>query len=262
MLRKLLSLVIISCVASITAADLVSQYDFEDTWDNSIAGGLIASARGGASLVSDAERGGAANLDSTKWLHVGYDANIVIDTQLSLAIWVRSTSTNWSANNRIMGRGYVWAIQVQSSAYAGFSSSAGGSVLTGTSPINDGYWHHIALTWDCVTGERKLYVDGVLDTEDVVTAAAIPNTDRYAIGARATSSTTADKIYRGYVDDVRVYNSILTPAEISQIYSPVDPCTATPEMDFNGDCVVDLADFAIFTQDWFVCGFWDAADCQ
>lgn len=263
MFKKILSAAIILCAVSVSFADLISQYDFEGTWDNSVEGGLAASARGGASLADDTVRGNMVNVDTTKWIHVGYDSNLdSITTQLSLCVWVRSTTTNWTANNRIMGRGYAWAIQVMGSATAGFSSAAGGGVLTGTAGINDGYWHHIAVTWDCLTGERKLYVDGVLDAEDEVVAEAISNYDRYAIGARATSSTEASNIYRGYIDDVRVYNSVLTPTEVYNIFSPPDPCVEQPQMDFTGDCVVDIADFAMFAQEWLFCGYWDQNDCQ
>lgn len=37
------------------------------------------------------------------------------------------------------------------------------------------------------------------------------------------------------------------------IHNPV--CTAPPAMDFTGDCLVNLADLAIFLQDWLVCGW-------
>ncbi len=269
MLKTMLSLVVIFCAISISNADLVSQYEFEGSWNNSVAGGLAASARNSAALAADGERGAVANLSDTKWLHVGYDANVdSLGMEMTMMLWVRSTNTNWSANNRILGKGYSWAIQVQNNANAGVAIANGVSntILTGTAQINDGQWHHIAATFDAVTGQRKLYVDGVLDVEDVVGVPGTPistwATGRYAIAGRATDANTATTIYRGYVDDVRIYNSVLTAYEISQIFSPTDPCTAKPEMDFNDDCLVDLADFAIFAQEWLECGYWNLNDCD
>ncbi len=32
-----------------------------------------------------------------------------------------------------------------------------------TDPVNDGQWHHVALTRDAATGEVQVYVDGELD---------------------------------------------------------------------------------------------------
>jgi hypothetical protein len=214
-------------------------------------------------LATDSERGAYANLHDTRWLHIGYDGNLdSITTQITICIWVKSTNTNWTSNNRIMGRGYAWELLVQGSNTAGFAS--GGKTLVGSSAINDGAWHHIAVTWDSVSGERKLYVDGQLDNQDELIAAAINNYDRYAIGARATGASTAANIYRGYVDDVRVYNSALTAQEIYDIFSPAAPpeCVNQPLGDFNDDCAVDLSDFAIFANEWLFCGFWDLDDCE
>jgi hypothetical protein len=260
MLTKI-SLVIIICAVSISNAALLSQYDFEETWANSVSAALDASPRNGATLEQDAVRGWCANLSTTKWAYVGYDGNLVFDTQMSLAVWVRSTSSNWTSNNRIMGRGYAWAIQVQGSATAAFTALGESAPLVGTMPINDGYWHHIAVTWDITTGERKLYVDGILDAQDSFSPTAISNYDRFAIAARATGTYDESNVYQGYVDDVRVYDSVLTAQEISDIVTPPDPCVENPAMDLNGDCVVDLLDFIIFADDWFVCGYWDQADC-
>ena len=223
---------------------LLSHYEFEGTWGNTVAGGYAASARGGATIDTVAQRGNVANLHLDRWLHVGYDPNVEnITTQMTICTWVRSTAVNWSANNRIMGRGYAWALQVEGSNTAGFAS--GDKTLVGSSAINDGAWHHIAVTWDSVSGERKLYVDGQLDNQDELIAAAINNYDRYAIGARATSSTAALNIYRGYVDDVRIYSKVLTEAQIAEVISEY-----IPRMDFTGDLLVNYEDFVIFAGEW------------
>ncbi len=231
---------------------LVSRYEFEGTWNNSVAGGYAAGPRGGAVIETVAQRGSAANLHLDRWLHVGYDPKVDgLGMQMTMAVWVRSTTVNWSANNRIMGKGYSWTIQVQNSANAGVGilNSVSNTVLTGTAQINDGQWHHIAATFDAATGERKLYVDGVLDVQDVV---AVPGTaisqwasGRYAIAARATAADAAANIYRGYVDDVRIYSKVLTGDQIAEIISEY-----IPRMDFTGDLLVNYEDFVIFANEW------------
>ncbi len=225
---------------------LLSHYEFEGTWDNSVAGGYAASPRGGATIDTVAQRGSAANLHLDRWLHIGYDPNLEnITTQMSLSVWVRSTATNWAANNRIMTRGYAWSIQVEGNANAAFISSGEPATLKGTAQVNDGLWHHIALTWDCVTGERKLYVDGQVDAQDNYIVEVIPNHSRYAIGARATSSTAATTIYRGYIDDVRVYSKALSEDQVAEIISEY-----IPRMDFTGDLLVNYEDYVIFANEW------------
>ncbi len=207
-------------MAAITgiSAELVSHYEFEGDWTNSVAGALAAEVREGAAFTTDSG-GKAANLAAAGWLYVGYDPKLEgITTQMSLSVWVRSTENNWAANNRIMTRGYAWSLQVEGNANAGFIAAGEPAPLRGAMQINDGQWHHIAVTWDCVSGERKLYVDGRLDVQDTYILEAIPNHSRYAIGGRAVTETEAASVYRGYVDDVRVYNSIMSTDEIGGIF--------------------------------------------
>jgi len=118
-----------------------------------------------------------------------------------------------------MGRGYSWYIDANTDGgahqqYALFvvRDSANTSVvlgLQGDISIGDGLWHHVAATWDTATGVQSLYIDGVLDaTQNTGVKTSINQDSRYAIGARATSATVGTSIYRGRVDDVRVYNTV------------------------------------------------------
>ena len=71
--------------------------------------------------------------------------------------------------------------------------------------------------------------------------------------------------YAGYIDDVRVYNYALDADELATVYlemSGIDyVCDSPPTMDFTNDCVVDLADLAVFAQDWLTCGRFPVSAC-
>ena len=46
----------------------------------------------------------------------------------------------------------------------------GGNGVSGTIPVNDGNWHHVAAVWDpTATNTVSLYVDGALDTANNLT---------------------------------------------------------------------------------------------
>ncbi|MBI9016185.1 MAG: hypothetical protein JEZ07_02875 [Phycisphaerae bacterium] len=62
-----------------------------------------------------------------------------------------------------------------------------------------------------------------------------------------------NEAFVGKMDDVRIYNYALTMDDIAQMYADVtgrDVCTGTVENDLNGDCMVDLLDFADFAATW------------
>ena len=69
----------------------------------------------------------------------------------------------------------------------------------------------------------------------------------------------------GAVDDVRVYDYALTESEVLKLYLGDREyiCTDTdrPAMDFTDDCVVDLADFAVFALEWLDCGRYPPSTC-
>jgi hypothetical protein len=98
----------------------------------------------------------------------------------------------------------------------GFTALAytGGSVLTATN------WWHIAAVFDGVTGTNKIYVQGV------------DRTSGFTSKKSAFANTTSGRpIYVGYdttyycdtrVDDIRVYNTVLTSNQIWQLAQGTD----------------------------------------
>ena len=81
------------------------------------------------------------------------------------------------------------------------------------------------------------------------------------LGKRAHS----DQLWRGWVDDARVYDYVMRQDEVAGLYREVFPgapiCMDPPDGDLNGDCIVNLADFAIWAQGWGWCDLVPESDC-
>ncbi len=96
--------------------------------------------------------------------------------------------------------------------------------IYGNTVVNDGQWHHIVGT---VNGSNacasmKLYVDGVREgTENCLSSSGTNISDSTArsffLGWRAWGSG-ASEIYSGKLDDVRLYNRVLSAAEALELY--------------------------------------------
>ena len=72
--------------------------------------------------------------------------------------------------------------------------------------INDGQWHRIGLVWD--GSDRTLYVDGVIvaeDTQDGLTGSS------NGLNIGAGQMTKPGTFFSGLVDDVRIYNRVVSP---------------------------------------------------
>lgn len=90
---------------------------------------------------------------------------------------------------------------------------AQGNGIGGTTPVNDGIWHHLAMTYDPLAVNKvKLYIDGQLETEGNLTVPVntIAQTD-LRIGMRVDGV----KNFTGDIDEVRVWNIVRTQSEIS-----------------------------------------------
>ena len=79
--------------------------------------------------------------------------------------------------------------------------------LEGTITINDGIWHHVAMTHNGTT--TNLYVDGVLDVTATKTLSTTPS--HFRIGMRGNSISEQ---FDGNIDEVRLWGKAMSTAEI------------------------------------------------
>ncbi|AXG69302.1 concanavalin A-like lectin/glucanases superfamily protein [Kordia sp. SMS9] len=85
------------------------------------------------------------------------------------------------------------------------------TTVTGTRAINDGNWHHVAVTFDITIGRLMLYVDGHWEA----TANGITPVFGNTVDARLSSSEHENTFFGGAFDEVRVWNTIRTASEIN-----------------------------------------------
>jgi hypothetical protein len=107
----------------------------------------------------------------------------------------------------------------------GADLGGGGDDMESTFPNNNNNWHLYAGVFNSVTGQRGLYVDGVLaahETNNVpyVLAAA----EHLAIGAKdSPSGNNFGNYFTGEIFDVRVYNYALAQTQIVAILGNIPP---------------------------------------
>ncbi len=81
--------------------------------------------------------------------------------------------------------------------------------------INDQKWHFITATFD-KDGYEKIYIDGVFNVQmDISAAASIPwsSADNLMF-----STSYVGNYFKGFVDEVRIYNRLLSAEEIKRHY--------------------------------------------
>jgi MSHA biogenesis protein MshQ len=91
-----------------------------------------------------------------------------------------------------------------------------------------GQWVHVTVTWDLPNNSQQIYINGSLAASGTVaTSGVLGQTNLLYLGdnngENITGGATADSADGG-MDEVRVYNTVLTPAQIAVIMNETHPC--------------------------------------
>ena len=132
-------------------------------------------------------------------------------------------------------------------------------------------WYFIAATWDYEGTSRTFigkYGENAKRIAEVSSSIAPVLSDwsyPMTLGALNSRGAVQDFFENGTaVDDLQIYNYAFTQEEIAAVYNEVTglkTCISYSYegsgFDFNGDCVVDLLDFADFSGAWLATGLTD-----
>jgi len=132
---------------------------------------------------------------------------------ISAWIYAETTGTGGAILSKPVSTGTdnSWQLEQLDTGQVSFS---GGTVHYLDSPavVTANAWHHVAGTWDGTT--KKLYVDGTM----VASVAATLSYDTHVIYLGADNNNGTTVLYwTGSIDDVRVYNRVLTDTEIAAL---------------------------------------------
>lgn len=153
-----------------------------------------------------------------------------ISADLSIELWVKSTQ-NFSNDQGQPHCTYWWqgaalidADKIGPGRDFGLSMCSGKIIAGVGSPdvnivtsatFNDGAWHHVVFTRTQTTGAMTLYVDGV----SVGTATGSTQLLDSTATLNIARSTGATNYFAGSMDEIALYNTVLTPATVSAHYN-------------------------------------------
>jgi uncharacterized repeat protein (TIGR01451 family) len=127
--------------------------------------------------------------------------------------------------------GWVPAVYVGTDGllYAQMFWTGGTAPLASQSPVNDGIFHHVAITYDGVM--QTLYLDGVaIGNANHTQLAYAQNYYHYQFGTGYTHVWPGGNggwySFRGLLDEVEIFDRALSPSEIQAIYDCKRPAGA------------------------------------
>jgi hypothetical protein len=133
--------------------------------------------------------------------------------------------------------------------------------INGVVNVNDGEWHHAAGTYDGATA--WLYVDGKLDGTMATAGLIAKNTQKVFLGG---NSEQAARLWKGSIDEVRIYNRASTEAEVryladqtpgdGKLYVPLMSVAELYSAEPANQKSVNLKDFAQLAMNWLDRQLW------
>ncbi|MFY0601716.1 MAG: DUF1573 domain-containing protein, partial [Cyclobacteriaceae bacterium] len=144
---------------------------------------------------------------------------------LTFEAWINTTSTDATSgyagnpalsvigdvNNNIRGAFGIHGGVVRYTHWIG--SGLVFDEIDGATAVNDGSWHHVAVSHNQSTRLVQIYVDGVLDGSGTTTQYDAVQTAFSRIGSSFVSSSDGD-FFDGQIDEVRIWSTVRTNAEI------------------------------------------------
>jgi hypothetical protein len=213
-----------SVEVSATPSDMRAYYPFEGNALDSSGNGFNGTASS-ITYVSGKVGSQAAQFNGTS-SYVAIPRSITDD--FTVALWVKTTDTAGSAgaqwwsgkglvDGEVAGGGADWGTAIVNGKFVlGVGSASGDTTIASSVNMNDGAWHHVAATRNNTSGAMQVYVDGVLRGSGVGPTGSRTWPPNLRIG----SIQTGNNFLNGSLDDVRLYDRILTSNEIAALIAP------------------------------------------
>ena len=135
-------------------------------------------------------------------------------SNVTASAWVKTTST--ATGGTVIAKNGAWQLALSRSApgkVAIHNQSNDTDVCVDSLSINDGTWHHVAMTMASgVASGAKLYIDGAL--RQTCTATVSNQAGSLTIG-----SLGASYYLTGAIDEAKVFNRVLSDSEIKSEYN-------------------------------------------
>jgi len=207
--------------AASTSAGLVAQWKMDEGSGSSTAdasGDGNTGTLNKASWATGSYGTSIAFTGNNSYVSVKESSSIEFSKQLTVAFWMYATS-NANVDPRVVSKLYSWDVKLNgSNRYPQFS--AGGRYAAMKTPLPTNTWKHVVFTFS--SGTLKGYVDGVPVAFSTNTFTGTETLPLQMYGLYIGTDPSKSASFKGDIDDVRLYNRVLSDADVLALYAGTD----------------------------------------
>jgi len=218
MCRKLICLftfIVVLSIAGNASAELVAHWRFDEGSGRTafdLAGGHDGTLEGDPQWVAGQVGSGALEFDGAgDFVNCGSSPDYEIPVNITVACWIKVDVFDKTWQAIITTSDSSWRVHRSGDT----NNIAWGTTgvepldLTGTTDVSTGDWFHVAAVYN--GSQKLLYINGELDASSNSTGNITASTVPVYIG---DNSGATGRFWAGLIDDVRIYNNVLTQTEI------------------------------------------------
>ena len=157
-------------------------------------------------------------------INMDYAAQAELNKNLTLAAWIKTTNSTrkeaiLAKYDTAIGYGYVFRttaagkVELEVGTYN--AAVYGSKIATDVATINDGQWHHVAVTIS-LNNNVSFYVDGVLTSVSPLKVTGAGSNYAWLRVGQVGYAPLGD-YFNGSMDDVQIYNRALSAGEIAGV---------------------------------------------
>ena len=202
----------------------VGWWKADDNATNAVDSGT-GTLQGGASFSDGVAYGRAFRFDGTGLVSIPDSPELDITDNITLEAWVNPSSffgTGGSAGPVVIGKQSGYQLHLLPTGAVRFflpGINAGANAqLDSTQTIGLNIWTHVAGTYDGVSGEWRVYINGNL-AESATQVGTIASTSAPLQIGGFDDGLNQQGLFSGIIDDPAIYSRALSNADIQRIYS-------------------------------------------
>jgi hypothetical protein len=264
--------------------NLLAHYKFDNDLTDSGENGMHGTDPNGVGYETGILGSGALVLDRSRNEYIVLPTDAYPKTGVfnglgkgTFSCWIKAATSGWIINNGNDGAKTFFGIELQASSdirlyIRGEDYTTQMTVSLKKNIIGDGTWHMVTATW-VAGGSMTIYVDGTPVNSmamNSMTFAAWKYPMLIGSGRNASNRNLLENYFGGSLDDLKLYNYVLTNVEIAQAFLEGKPdafvCVneagaMDSRYDFDGNCRIDLGDLAALASNWMACGRYPQSAC-
>ncbi|MDZ7310186.1 MAG: LamG domain-containing protein, partial [candidate division KSB1 bacterium] len=205
---------------------LVAYYPFNGNANDESGNGNHGTVHG-ATLIEDRfnNHNSAYFFDGNgSYIDCGNGPSLQISGDITVCVWTKLQATTHGqviVNKYLLSHGKGWLIETYPTGQALFNVRPGPEALYtsgGSGNVFDNNWHFLV-------GQRsgtkiKIFFDGILNSEyNTNSSSSMANSVNMMIGVQSDRPFDPAAFAKGIIDDIRIYNRVLTESEIRALYN-------------------------------------------